>query len=81
MARKSVLIVDDGLATGATTQVAVLSVKNQHAARVIVSAPVASQNAVQRLRNVADDMVAFLGGPRFRGRWQVLRLIPSDDRR
>ena len=65
VARKSVLIVDDGLATGATTQAAVLSVKNQHAARVIVSAPVASQNAVQRLRNVADDMVALWVDPDF----------------
>src|SRR2546430_1515931 len=42
---KSALIVDDGLATGATTEAAVRSAKNRGAASVIVAAPVASDNA------------------------------------
>ncbi|HEV2327908.1 MAG TPA: phosphoribosyltransferase family protein [Verrucomicrobiae bacterium] len=53
---KSVLIVDDGLATGATAEVAVLSARKQHARRVVVAAPVASINAVELLRRVADDV-------------------------
>ncbi|HXC36840.1 MAG TPA: phosphoribosyltransferase family protein [Candidatus Acidoferrales bacterium] len=53
---KGVLIVDDGLATGATAEVAALSARKQHARRVIVAAPVASINAVELLRRVADEV-------------------------
>ena len=62
---KRVLLVDDGLATGATAEAAVLSAKRQGAGRVIVAAPVASTGAVGRLRRVADDVVMLVGGPRF----------------
>ena len=56
LARKSVLLVDDGLATGATTEAAVEAVKRKDARKVIVAAPVASTNAVERLNRVADDV-------------------------
>ena len=56
---KMVLLVDDGLATGATAEVAVLSAKQQMARRVIIAAPVASMHAVERLRRVADDVVVL----------------------
>lgn len=62
---KSVMLVDDGLATGATTEAAVLSVKRQNAARVIVSAPVASSNAVERMQRVADGVEVLLVDPDF----------------
>src|SRR5216110_660505 len=50
---KIVLIVDDGLATGATTEAAVRSAKNREAAQVLVAVPVASDNAAERLARVA----------------------------
>jgi putative phosphoribosyl transferase len=53
---KAVLIVDDGLATGATAEVAILSARKQYARRIIVAAPVASINAVERLRRIADGV-------------------------
>ncbi|HEY1791201.1 MAG TPA: phosphoribosyltransferase family protein [Verrucomicrobiae bacterium] len=53
---RAILLVDDGLATGATAEVAVLSARKQLARRIIVAAPVASINAVERLRRVADDV-------------------------
>jgi predicted phosphoribosyltransferase len=53
---KSVLLVDDGIATGATTEAAVLSAKNQQAAKVTVASPVASASAVERLQRVADEV-------------------------
>jgi putative phosphoribosyl transferase len=56
---KMILLVDDGLATGATAEAAVLSVKQQKARRVIIAAPVASTHAVERLRCVADDVVVL----------------------
>lgn len=53
---KSILLVDDGLATGATAEVAALSARKQHASRIIVAAPVTSINAIELLRRVADDV-------------------------
>ena len=54
VAGKSVLLIDDGFATGATAEAAALSVKHRHATRVIVAAPVASLDAMDRLRRVVD---------------------------
>jgi putative phosphoribosyl transferase len=62
---KIVLLVDDGLATGATAEAAVLSVKQQSARRILIAAPVASTNAVERLRRVADDVLTLDVDPDF----------------
>lgn len=53
-AGKTILIVDDGLATGATAEAAAISVKQQGARRVIIAAPIASTSAVEKLRRSAD---------------------------
>ncbi len=62
---KMVLLVDDGLATGATAEAAVVSVRQQKARRVIMAAPVASTHAVERLRRMADDVVVLFEDPDF----------------
>jgi putative phosphoribosyl transferase len=62
---KSVLLVDDGLATGATAEAAALSAKRQGARRVTMAAPVASTSAVERLRHVANEVVALVVDPGF----------------
>ena len=64
-AGKTVIIVDDGLATGATTEVAVQAVRRQLARRVIVATPVASTSAVERLSRVASDIIALVVDPNF----------------
>jgi putative phosphoribosyl transferase len=56
---KTVLLVDDGLATGATAEAATLSAKQQKARRVIIAAPVASTHAVERLWRVADEVAVL----------------------
>ncbi|HEV2210157.1 MAG TPA: phosphoribosyltransferase family protein [Verrucomicrobiae bacterium] len=65
LAGKHVLLVDDGLATGATTEAAVLAARKQGALRIIVAAPVASTHAVARLRRIADEVVALWVDPNF----------------
>jgi predicted phosphoribosyltransferase len=65
LADACVLVVDDGLATGATTEAAVLSVRRQGGAEVFVAAPVASLEAVERLKRVADDVMVLLTDPGF----------------
>jgi predicted phosphoribosyltransferase len=58
--------VDDGLATGATAEAAVVSARRQKARRVIVAAPVASAHAVGRLRRLADDVTVMFEDADFR---------------
>jgi putative phosphoribosyl transferase len=65
LAGKAVLLVDDGLATGATTEAAVLSVRKQSARTIMVAAPVASTNAVERLATVADEVRVLCVDPDF----------------
>jgi putative phosphoribosyl transferase len=62
---KAVLIVDDGLATGATTEAAVLSARKGGAGQVVVAAPVASTSAVQRLGRIADEVRVLCVDPDF----------------
>jgi putative phosphoribosyl transferase len=74
---KSVVIVDDGLATGATAEAAVASAKKQAAREVIVAVPVASPDAVNRLRAVADDVVALVADPDFVAVGQYYQFFPQ----
>lgn len=57
--KKTVIVVDDGLATGATMYAAVNALRQLEAARIIVAVPVGSQEAMDTLRSVADDVVAL----------------------
>lgn len=61
----TVLLVDDGLATGATMEAAVLSAHRRGARKTFVAVPVASTSAVQRLKNAADEVFALIVDPRF----------------
>jgi len=62
---KTVLLVDDGLATGATTEAAVAAARKQKARKVIVAIPVASVSAMDRMKGVADEVKALLVDPCF----------------
>lgn len=57
LAGKVVIIVDDGLATGATMQAAVRSVRKHNPAKLIVAAPVGSRDACAGLSREADEVV------------------------
>ena len=74
---KIALIVDDGLATGATTEAAVRSVRNQKASQIIVAVPVASDNAVERLGRIADRVLALLVDPEFDAVGRYYRSFPQ----
>jgi putative phosphoribosyl transferase len=57
---KTVILVDDGLATGATMRAAALAVRERNSARVIVAVPVAPAETRERLRDDVDDVVCAL---------------------
>lgn len=62
---RTVLLADDGLATGATMEAAALSARKQGARKTIVAVPVASPSGIRRLKNVADEVFALLVDPGF----------------
>src|SRR5688572_6083717 len=57
---KKIIMVDDGLATGATMRAAVAALAEAGASRIIVAVPVGSIEAVQRLAREADEVVCPL---------------------
>lgn len=57
-----VIVVDDGLATGSTMEAAILALKPQAPARIVVAVPVGSRETCNRLRRLADEVV-FVSTP------------------
>lgn len=60
LAGRTVIVVDDGVATGSTVRAAVQALRQQQPARIVVATPVASQPALQLLRQVADEVRTVL---------------------
>jgi putative phosphoribosyl transferase len=62
LAGRTVIVVDDGIATGATARAGVQVARERGAERVILAVPVAPFESVRSLRRVADEVVC-LGSP------------------
>ena len=56
---RTVVIVDDGLATGATARVAVEVARARGAKRIIVAVPVSPRETVAELRTLADEVISL----------------------
>jgi putative phosphoribosyl transferase len=54
---RTIILVDDGLATGATMKAAVEAVRERHPKEVIVAVPTASPDIVSAFRRIADRIV------------------------
>ena len=59
LAGATVILVDDGLATGASMRAAIAAVRDQSPARVVVAVPVASREAADAIGRRADELVAI----------------------
>lgn len=57
---RTAIIVDDGVATGATVRVALRSVRRQNPARLVLAVPVAPPEALEALAPLADDVICLL---------------------
>ncbi|HWE21435.1 MAG TPA: phosphoribosyltransferase family protein [Hyphomicrobiaceae bacterium] len=64
-AGRSVIVVDDGVATGMTMQAALRSVRRLDPAHLVAAVPVASREAGALLRGEADDVVCLSAPRRF----------------
>jgi putative phosphoribosyl transferase len=57
---KTVIIVDDGLATGATMQAAIFSVKKEGAAKIVIALPVAPPGSTLNFENDVSEIVCLM---------------------
>ncbi|MBX5041362.1 erythromycin esterase [Rhizobium lentis] len=58
-AGRTAIVVDDGLATGATAKAALIAIKNQGAAKVVLAVPVAPEATLAEMRPYADIIVCL----------------------
>jgi predicted phosphoribosyltransferase len=90
---RTVLLVDDGLATGSTMEAGIVALRHFSPARVVVAVPVGARETCERLRSIADQVVCVSAPAPFEavGAWyqefsqttdeeviQLLRRSPSD---
>ncbi|HZR12161.1 MAG TPA: phosphoribosyltransferase family protein [Acidimicrobiia bacterium] len=90
---RTVVVVDDGLATGSTMRAALAALRRRGAARVVVAVPVGAPDTCDALRDEADDVVCLASPPQFSsvGQWyedfspvsddEVRHLLAAADRR
>jgi len=56
---RTVIVVDDGIATGGTVKVVLRALSNAGAARLVLAVPVAPAEALAQLKGLADDVVCL----------------------
>jgi predicted phosphoribosyltransferase len=66
-AGKTVILVDDGIATGSTMLAAVAVVRSRNPQRVVIAVPTAPVSTAKELGNVADDFVTLIEADEFQG--------------
>ena len=59
LTNKTVILIDDGLATGSTMRAAVAAIRRQEPAGIVVAVPVGAPSTCDEMRDVADDVVCL----------------------
>lgn len=62
---KTVIIVDDGLATGSTMKAAIKSVKSEGASKIVVAVPVSPPDTYEEIKEGVDEAIALSTPPFF----------------
>jgi putative phosphoribosyl transferase len=58
--QRTVILVDDGIATGATIRAAIAAVRSQQPTHVVVAAPVAAAETCEALRREVEELACVL---------------------
>ena len=68
---RKVILIDDGLATGASMRAAVAGLRAQHPSRIVIAAPAAAAETCAALRSDADEVICAITPEPFYGvsRW------------
>lgn len=64
---KIIILVDDGIATGATMKAALQTVQRDSPQKIVVAVPVVSQKSLQEIRTIADEVVTLEEAVDFHG--------------
>jgi putative phosphoribosyl transferase len=67
LAGRTVILVDDGLATGATMLAAISALRRQEPARIVVAVPVCPPETLGEVERAADEVVVLFAPDWFRG--------------
>lgn len=78
LANKTVILVDDGLATGSTMRAAVMAVRQQQPSRIIVAVPVGAPSSCADLAREADEVICTRRRGPFRARGRITRRCSAD---
>jgi len=62
---KTIIVVDDGIATGSTMLAAVSALRQLNAARIIIAAPVVAASTYREMQRAADEVTAVIMPERF----------------
>jgi predicted phosphoribosyltransferase len=54
---RTVILIDDGLATGATMRAAAAALRQQQPARLVIAVPIAAPSTCEELRDEADEII------------------------
>lgn len=65
VANRAIVVVDDGLATGATVSAALRAIRRRRPARLVLAVPVGPTATVERLRHEVDELVCLESHERF----------------
>lgn len=76
---KTVILVDDGIATGATFYASIGAISKQETARLVAAVPVAPPRIVAELKGLVDEVVVLYSTERFFGIGQFYEQFPQVD--
>lgn len=79
---RTVIVVDDGLATGATMKAALIGLKRNKPKRIVVALPVAPKEALEDISDQADDIICLRPAVAFRGVggfYQIFNQLTDDE--
>ncbi len=70
---RQIILVDDGIATGASMQVALMALRDRNPKRLVVAIPVAPRSSLRRFRAIADEIICLISPTSFNsvGQWYL----------
>lgn len=67
IANKNIILIDDGIATGATIMSAILALKKLSPKKIIVAVPVAAESSLFEIKRLVDQLVCLISSEDFLG--------------
>ena len=64
---KEIILIDDGIATGASIHSAIIALKKLSAQKIIIAVPVAPESTISELEPLVDEIICLYPAPIFSG--------------